>query len=144
MAVVDSPLTMPSKKFERDSKAHIANAKAIEDFAQSIYTQLVPTGSMIMYAGATAPTGWLLCNGAAVSRTTYVQLFTVIGTTFGIGDGSTTFNLPNFQSASATTMRVPAGAGTGNALGTVNTAALSNGPTTQGGTIAVFFIIKSG
>jgi len=55
-----------------------------------------PTGSVTMYAAASAPTGWLLCNGAAVSRTTYASLFAVTGTTFGAGDGSTTFNLPNY------------------------------------------------
>ena len=55
----------------------------------------VPTGAMMPYAGSTAPTLFLLCNGAAVSRTTYSALFSVIGTTYGAGDGSTTFNLPN-------------------------------------------------
>jgi microcystin-dependent protein len=49
-----------------------------------------------MWGTATAPTGWLLCNGAAVNRTTYAALFAVISTTFGIGDGATTFNLPNY------------------------------------------------
>ena len=43
------------------------------------------------------PNGWLLCDGSAVSRTTYADLFDVIGTTYGPGDGSTTFNLPDFQ-----------------------------------------------
>lgn len=54
-----------------------------------------PTGSIVMYGGLSAPTGWLLCNGTAVSRTTYSELFALIGTRFGIGDNSTTFNLPN-------------------------------------------------
>jgi phage-related tail fiber protein len=45
----------------------------------------------------TAPTGWLKANGAAVSRTTYAALFSAIGTTFGVGDGSTTFNLPDLR-----------------------------------------------
>jgi len=54
-----------------------------------------PTGVILMFAGATAPTGYLLCDGSAVSRSTYSALFAVIGTGFGIGDGSTTFNLPN-------------------------------------------------
>ena len=54
-----------------------------------------PVGSMMIYAGATAPTGWLLCDGSAVSRTTYSGLFTVVGSNFGAGNGSTTFNLPN-------------------------------------------------
>ena len=53
------------------------------------------TGVIQMYAGSTAPSGWLICNGQAVSRTTYAALFAVIGTTYGAGDGSTTFNIPN-------------------------------------------------
>jgi len=56
----------------------------------------VVTGSIQMWPTASAPTGYLLCAGAAVSRTTYAALFAVIGTTFGSGDGSTTFNLPNY------------------------------------------------
>lgn len=55
----------------------------------------MPTGSVIDYGGSTAPTGFLLCYGQAVSRTTYADLFTVIGTTFGSGDGSNTFNVPD-------------------------------------------------
>ena len=50
-----------------------------------------------MIAGSTIPDGWLLCNGAAVSRTTYAKLFAAIGTRYGSGNGSTTFNLPNFN-----------------------------------------------
>jgi microcystin-dependent protein len=49
------------------------------------------------YAGATAPSGWLLCAGQAVSRSTYADLFTAISTTYGAGDGSTTFNLPDLR-----------------------------------------------
>jgi microcystin-dependent protein len=47
------------------------------------------------FAGAAAPAGWLLCNGSAVSRTTYAALFAAISTVYGVGDGSTTFNLPD-------------------------------------------------
>lgn len=54
-----------------------------------------PIGGVIDYAGATAPDRWLLCYGQAVSRSTYAALFTAIGTTYGAGDGSTTFNLPD-------------------------------------------------
>jgi microcystin-dependent protein len=54
----------------------------------------VKPGFIQDYAGTSAPTGWLECTGAAVSRTTYAALFTAIGTTWGAGDGSTTFNLP--------------------------------------------------
>lgn len=56
-----------------------------------------PSGSISLYGGATAPTGWLLCDGAAVSRTTYSELFAVVGTTYGVGDGSTTFNVPSLS-----------------------------------------------
>ena len=65
----------------------------------------IPTGGLMMWPTASAPSGYLLCNGAAVSRTTYAALFAIIGTTFGIGDNSTTFNLPNY------TNRLPVGAG---------------------------------
>ena len=54
-----------------------------------------PAGAMLHYAGSAAPSGWLICDGSAVSRATYPQLFANIGTTFGAGDGSTTFNLPD-------------------------------------------------
>ena len=57
-----------------------------------------PTGSITAFAAATgAPTSWLACDGTAISRTTYSALFVVIGTTWGVGDGSTTFNLPDLR-----------------------------------------------
>lgn len=55
----------------------------------------VPIGAISDYAGSSAPTGWLLCYGQAVSRTTYASLFSAISTTYGTGNGSTTFNLPD-------------------------------------------------
>ena len=55
----------------------------------------VPTGIVQFFAGSSAPKGWLVCDGSAVSRTEYDELFEVIGTTYGAGDGSTTFNLPD-------------------------------------------------
>lgn len=66
----------------------------------------VPAGAIMPYAGVSSPAGFLFCNGAAVSRVTYADLFAAIGTIFGAGDGSTTFNVPNAQG------RVPVGAGT--------------------------------
>ncbi|TXH53952.1 MAG: phage tail protein [Desulfurellales bacterium] len=57
----------------------------------------LPPGTINAYAGASAPTGWLLCYGQAVSRTTYSVLFGIIGTTYGAGDGSTTFNVPDLR-----------------------------------------------
>jgi hypothetical protein len=57
----------------------------------------VPAGNVSFFAMNTAPSGWLKANGTAVSRTTYATLFTAIGTTFGVGDGSTTFNVPDMR-----------------------------------------------
>jgi len=57
----------------------------------------LPAGSMVDFAGTTAPSGWLMADGAAVSRTVYASLFAAIGTEFGVGDGSTTFNIPDFR-----------------------------------------------
>jgi microcystin-dependent protein len=59
----------------------------------------LPVGSITAYTVSIAPTGWLICNGAQVSRITYASLFATIGTTFGSGDNTTTFNLPNYQGA---------------------------------------------
>jgi len=70
----------------------------------------IQPGMIEMFAGNAAPTGWLLCDGAAVSRTLYPALFAAIGTAFGVGDGSTTFNVPDLRG------RVPIGAGTGSGL----------------------------
>jgi len=56
-----------------------------------------PTGFIGLWGEDTLPEGWLLCNGAAVSRSTYAGLFAKIGTKYGTGDGSTTFNLPDFR-----------------------------------------------
>jgi microcystin-dependent protein len=79
-----------------------------------------PTGGLIMWGTGTAPSGWLLCTGTAVSRTTYAALFAVIGTTFGIGDGSTTFNLPNY------TNRMPYGTTIGATGGSADAVVVSH------------------
>ena len=59
----------------------------------------VPLGSLQLYAGSVYPTGWLRADGTAIGRATYAGLFAIIGTTYGVGDGSTTFNLPNLSSS---------------------------------------------
>lgn len=73
-------------------------------FTQAAITAALPTailtGMVQMWTTATAPSGYLLCNGAAISRTTFAALFAVIGTTYGSGDGSTTFNVPNMAAYS--------------------------------------------
>jgi microcystin-dependent protein len=80
----------------------------------------VLTGVLLMWPTSTAPTGYLNCAGAAVSRTTYAALFAVIGTTFGVGDGSTTFNLPNYTS------RMPYGTTIGATGGSANAVVVSH------------------
>jgi len=80
-----------------------------------IEMRVEPAGIIKAFGGGTAPRGHLLCEGAAVSRTTYAALFSVIGTTYGVGDNSTTFNLPDLRG------RFPLGkatAGTGSTMGT--------------------------
>jgi phage-related tail fiber protein len=100
MPTSDSPLVMPARKFEADQKGHRSNNSALEQFGNlSVYGQ-IPIGGIVGYGGSTAPPGWLECNGAAISRTLYAALFSVIGTTFGVGDGSTTFELPTRLEAS--------------------------------------------
>lgn len=99
---------MVSDVLDRDPPAAEVTAADLEALA------VVPAGTISAYGGASAPSGWLLCDGSAVSRTTYADLFTALGTTFGTGDGSTTFNVPDLRG------RFPLGvaaAGTGSTLG---------------------------
>lgn len=70
----------------------------------------VVTGAILAFGGVAAPSGYLLCDGAVVSRTTYAALFSVVGTNFGAGDGSTTFGLPDLRG------RAPIGTGQGSGL----------------------------
>jgi microcystin-dependent protein len=75
----------------------------------------VPAGVVLPYTASAAPTGYLLCDGTAVSRTTYSTLFAVISTGYGTGDGATTFNLPDLRG------RVPVGIGTNAAVSALAT-----------------------
>lgn len=74
-----------------------ATVKAVLDYLDQKSSQSVPTGMVACFALSAVPSGWLLCNGSNVSRTTYANLFKAIGTRFGSGDGSTTFTLPNLH-----------------------------------------------
>ena len=92
----------------------------------------LPIGSYIQFAGSQAPEGFLVCNGGEISRTTYSQLFAVIGTTYGSGDGSTTFNLPNLTDRflqGSTTSGTVKNAGLPNITGTCTPASQKNGHT---------------
>jgi microcystin-dependent protein len=97
----------------------------IRDNGLYLFEHSVPTGGLIAYAGSAAPSGWLVCNGTAVSRTTYADLFAAISTTFGVGDSSTTFNIPDLRGRSVVGVGTGAGdgsSGTGNPTGTALTA----------------------
>ena len=83
---------------------NIVNKRYVDN---AISSYIFPVGGIIQFGGSNAPAGWLLCNGQAVSRTTYADLFAIIGTAYGVGDGSTTFNLPDYSD------RVPQGNGQG-------------------------------
>lgn len=91
----------------QENLCHVIEAAGIE-LAKGNYTQLydalvalsasaVPAGTMAPFAANTPPSGWLKCNGAAISRTTYAALFAKIGTTWGAGNGTTTFNVPDLR-----------------------------------------------
>lgn len=72
--------------------------KTIGSFTSApFYNATIPAGIISTYAGSSAPTGYLDCDGTAISRTIYADLFTNIGTTWGVGDGSTTFNVPDLR-----------------------------------------------
>lgn len=73
------------------------------------FTPQVPAGTVLDFAGSSAPSGYLSCDGSAISRTTYARLFEAIGTTWGTGDGSTTFNLPDLRGRTS----IGSGAGSG-------------------------------
>lgn len=74
-----------------------AARQSLDVFSKAETRQMAPPGAVLHFARGTAPTGWLKANGAAVSRTVYADLFAAIGTTFGFGDGFTTFNLPDLR-----------------------------------------------
>ena len=103
--------------------------------AETRISAAVPTGVVQAFAGNTLPNGWLLCDGSAVSRTDYAALYAVIGTTYGAGNGSTTFNLPNlvdkFVEGSATAGTVKS-AGLPNITGSIGGGSGSGGPAGNG------------
>jgi microcystin-dependent protein len=70
---------------------------ALQAATKSYVDTSMPPGALLAYASSTTPSGWLLCDGSAVSRTTYADLFAAISTTWGTGDGSTTFNVPDLR-----------------------------------------------
>ena len=106
-----------------------------------------PVGCIMMYAKSATPTGWLTCNGSTVSRTTYKNLFDVIGTTFGTGDGSTTFALPNLTNKFAMgndTVGTAKAAGLPNITGTLSKMSLNSVTPTASGAFSAAADSSSG
>jgi microcystin-dependent protein len=94
--------------------SYLADTGALAVYHASDWRPFLPPGVVLPFGGPTAPTGFILAQGQAISRTTYAQLFAVMSTTFGVGDGSTTFNLPDLR------QRFPIGvaaSGTASSLG---------------------------
>lgn len=118
-----------------------AKASDVNDNFNYVVTGMVPPGVVVAFAGTSAPAGWLLCDGSAVSRATYSTLYSVIGNAHGYGDNVSTFNVPDYRaqflrgvdgsavvSAGSTTLRDPdaatrtamnPGGNTGNNVGSV-------------------------
>ncbi len=99
-----------SKAFTGVPSGPASDPVSANQLARKAYVDAVlPAGMLAPFAGTVAPTGWLLCQGQAVSRSTYSALFGVTSTSYGVGDGSTTFNLPDMRG------RVPVGLNSGDA-----------------------------
>lgn len=101
-------------------------ALALKSAVDTLIKLSTPTGSLKEFAQSTAPAGWLECDGSAVSRSTYAALFTAIGTTYGTGDGSTTFNLPDARGRVLRGWDHGAGRDAGRAFGSSQEDALQN------------------
>lgn len=111
---INNPITVRADEFQK------------YESQESSFGAVVPVGVALPYTGSSAPTGWLICNGAAISRTTYSELFAILGVTYGAGDGSTTFNIPDLRN------RIPAGVGNMSLGVTSATTLNSSGQTTSG------------
>jgi microcystin-dependent protein len=110
-AVATQKITDSSVTTEKLANGAVTSAKIDPQSA-------LPSGAVTAFAGVAAPTGWLLCDGSAVSRATYAALFSVIGTTYGSGNGSTTFNLPDLRGEFIRGLDNGRGVDSGRALGT--------------------------
>ena len=104
---------------------------------QRTIVELQPAGMISSFCASTAPTGWLQCNGAAVSRTTYSDLFAAVGTVYGSGDGSTTFNVPEMRGEFLRGWDNARGIDSGRAIGTFQNAFGVDKDTPTGGTLGM-------
>lgn len=100
----------------RDNNTGTTRKITISDFFDTFSYRFVPTGAVFPFGTTTPPAGYLVCNGAAVDRTTYADLFAVVGTNFGPGNGVDTFNLPDMRG------RVAVGLAASGTFATINNA----------------------
>jgi len=115
----------------------LALQAATKQYVDTAVSGGIPSGGLMMWPTASSPTGWLLCDGSEVSRTTYASLFGVVSTTFGVGNGTTTFNLPNYIN------RMPFGASaatTGSVTGIIG--AVVTGSISTGGVLTVTAVTR--
>jgi microcystin-dependent protein len=75
----------------------LKNGRQSSDLQTILVGSVIPAGTIAPFAGGTVPTGWLLCDGSTISRSTYSALFAAVGTAHGQGNGSTTFHLPDYR-----------------------------------------------
>jgi microcystin-dependent protein len=96
-AWVAGDVVTPTKLLNAVEDAAVVNPAYVEVLAGLLQSYLLPAGAIMPFAMNSVPTNWLACDGAAVSRATYANLFTAIGVVYGAGDGSTTFALPDLR-----------------------------------------------
>lgn len=113
------------------------NSVTADVLGVDVLPQLVPTGAVMPFAGATAPDGWLMCAGQAVSRTDYFNLFGLLGTAYGAGNGTTTFNVPDLRGRAVFGLDNLGGIDAGR-LSVANTLGGSGGAQTKSGSTASY------
>lgn len=119
-AIVGGKPTAVYSLVENNTFNFLTNPEYLDGVHWAFIDAGLPTGTIITWSANDAPDGYLICNGAAISRTTYARLFNVIGTTWGEGDGNTTFNVPNFVD------RIPQGSGSRGTVGAYLAESLPN------------------
>lgn len=132
-------------KQEKAASAKVADSVVWENVSgRPDLSALIPPGTIIHYAGRTVPSGWLICNGANVSRTDYAALFAAIGTIYGAGNGSTTFGLPNLNGRFFEGTTYTGSVGTYHSAGLPNITGEFTAVEEQNTVTGAFYVIKRG
>lgn len=132
-------------KQEKAASAKVADSVVWENVSgRPDLSALIPPGTIIHYAGRTVPSGWLICNGANVSRTDYAALFAAIGTIYGAGNGSTTFGLPNLNGRFLEGTTYTGSVGTYHSAGLPNITGEFTAVEEQNTVTGAFYVIKGG